>query len=774
MSLLSPRLVACRCRRHGGPYALITLSFVMFSGLLGCLTGAGGGNQMVILDSSEGSVRAGETATFSATQRGVNATGGTWAVFGGTSNGSIDAKGIFSAPATVPVPNNVTVAYTLDGSTTTAAVNILNPMPVITSATPSIVTASPTPITLVGIGFVPGSVIRVNSLPIATTFVDSSHLTGTLVPSASTPSVQLAVSNSDPGGSTSPAFVISETALNFTVSPSVLNGGSVSLTLTGTGFPAKSVVLIDGKPITTTSQTATNITATGFLSPWKTGSTVIGVAASPTTGAVGVQTVPIAATPVTFDTAARFSTQAAWGPRPDVVSHIQQIGLDAYITEQLGLPGVTYDPAAAARTQYLRAIQTGNSLLRLRVAWALQSFLVSQGTFFQPSVMPYETKLERDATGNFRTLMTDVADDQSMGQFLSLAGNNFWPWDPIRPNQNFGRELMQLFTLGSNLLNDDGTLQLDSLGNPIPTYTQDQVVDLSRVFTGWNLNTPANPAYTSLQIDYSQVLAPIDGWHDHGSKTIVGSVVIPAGLGIIDDRTMALDTIFQHPNLPPHVSRILIQRLVKSQPSHAYIQRISRVFENDGTGVRGNLSAVVRAILLDPEARAGDAVPASDDGYLQEPLLWQIFATGVTELPISDDQPDYICNDLGQPWWYSNTVFGYFSPDNMIPGTKINSPEFQLFNNQTVTMRSEYLWGLLTGTMPGYSSNNSSWLYTNFKTVPDLLDALDHLAFHGQMPAAEKAAIIAYCQQLAQQDIGTQFQSALFLALNSDSFAVSH
>jgi hypothetical protein len=110
----------------------------------------------------------------------------------------------------------------------------------------------------------------------------------------------------------------------------------------------------------------------------------------------------------------------------------------------------------------------------------------------------------------------------------------------------------------------------------------------------------------------------------------------------------------------------------------------------------------------------------------------------------------------------------------MIPGTKINSPEFMLFNNQTATIRSELLWGMITNTLPGYGANSSSWLYTNFTTVPEFLEAIDHLAFHGQMPPAEKAAILAYCQQLSQTDMPTQLQSALFLALNSDSFVVSH
>jgi hypothetical protein len=776
---MSSTLPVFSTRRSSGSFhrtlAVLLLTLVGSFAFSGCLTNGSSANQKAVLASPQSSLRAGSTLQLSATVQGVAATGGTWTVVGGSANGTVTSDGTYLAPSATPNPNQVAIDYTLNGVTSTLPITVLNPMPTVTSAAPNIVAASPTPIIVTGTGFVQGSVILVNSVAISTTLIDAGHLSGTIVPNAGASSIQITVANPAPGGATSGSTTIDQVSTSFTIAPAILSGGNVTLTLTASSnLPTGVVVMLDGSPMTTTSTSPTTITASGFLAPWKTGTVGVGIAATATSAAIDVQSVPIASTAVSFDVASRFSTQAAFGPRPDVVSHIQQIGLDAYITEQQNLPGVTYDPGYSGTTQFLSAAQTGNSLLRLRVAWALQSFMVSQGNFFHPSVMPYETLLERDCTGNFRQLMTDVSTDPSIGQFLNLAGNNMSWWDPTQhPNQNFAREFMQLFTLGASLLNDDGSMQLDTSGNPIPTYTQPEVADLSRVFTGWDIGG-GNPLYTSLGVDYSQPLVPQDNWHDPGAKTILGQTFIPAGQGIISDRDVALDTIFQHPNLPPHVSRILIQRLVKSGPSPAYVQRISRVFENDGNGVRGNLSAVVRAILLDPEARSGDTSISKDDGFLQEPLLFQLFTTSITELPMSDDQPDYLAENLGENWWYSGTVFGYNSPSYMIPGTSINSPEFQNFTNQTSTVRSEYLWGFLTGTAAGYANNSTSWLGTNFKTAPALVDALNHLAYHGQMSSDEQAIIIAYCAQLSPQDWPTQFESAAFLALNGDAFTVAH
>ncbi len=723
---------------------------------------------------SQSSVRVGGTALLTASRGATPLVSANWTVVGGAVDGTIDADGTYHAPTVVPIPNHIVVSATNDGYSAYLGIDVLNPTPSITSATPGTLSLAANPIVVTGTNFLQGSTILVNGQSINTSFIDASHLGGTITLGANDTSVQLTVVNPDPGSSSSQSLALDVTYRSFAVSPSTLMPGAVTLTLTGTGLPSNGSVLLNDKLLTITSANSTSITATGYLVPWATGTATVVLCSDVCGASDRTVTIPIAATAVAFDVAARFATQAAFGPQPDVVTHIQHVGLDAFITEQLGMPSTSYDPTMNARTQFIRAATSGSSLLRLRMAWALHNFLVSPCGFPDMTCLPFESLLERDATGNFRQLMTDISSDASMGHFLNLAGN-VAPTDPTQhPNQNFARELMQLFTLGPVLLNDDGSVQLDSSGNPIATYTQDQVADLSRVFTGWNQATPANPKYTIFGIDFSATLQANDAQHDQGTKVIVGGVSIPAGQGAEKDRALALDAIFQHPNLPPFISRILIQHLVKSSPSASYIERISKTFEDDGTGVRGNLSAVVRAILLDPEARAGDTSPVASDGFLQEPLLFQLFAMNITQSTVADDQPTYYGVQMQQNWWSEATVFGSYTPTYQIPGTTINSPEFQIFNNQTAIIRSEYLWGIITGSAPGSNLNSSSWLSTHFRTVPDLLTALDHLAFHGQMPAATKSAIIAYCGQLDAADVVNQMQSALFLALNSDSYTIAH
>jgi hypothetical protein len=239
---------------------------------------------------------------------------------------------------------------------------------------------------------------------------------------------------------------------------------------------------------------------------------------------------------------------------------------------------------------------------------------------------------------------------------------------------------------------------------------------------------------------------------------------------------MALDAIFNHPNVPPFISRLLIQQLVTSNPSPEYIQRISKVFEDDGTGIRGNMAAIIRAILLDSEARAGDMKPNPNDGFLQSPFKFQLFAMSALEDSGSDDQVLYTAGTLGENWWYSPTVFYFFSPSSNVPGTSIHSPEFMLFNNLSAIQRSQVLWGIVSSTLPGYTNDYkpTSWLFQNFQTVPTMIDALNHLLYHGQMSQTEQAAITAYCAQLNSKDLSLQLESAVFLGLNADSYNVSH
>ena len=587
------------------------------------------------------------------------------------------------------------------------------------------------------------------------------------------------VTNPDPG-STSSTISIPATfpGLN-NITPATLADGPNTLTIKGSGFNAQSTVTFDGKPLAYNLVSDTTLTANVFIAPWRNGSIPISVQPIAGGPASASASIPIQTTVIPFDVAARFSTQAAFGPRPDIVQHIQQIGLQAFVTEQLQQPVVAYTRPGtfSTRSQFMRAAAYGNSLLRLRVATALGSFIVTPASNDDyASYSHWENLLENRSFGNFRDLLTDITADPNMGTFLNLAGSNASSDPNLHPNQNYSRELMQLFTLGPSLLNDDGSLQLSATGHTIPTYDQNTLVDLSRALTGWNYPAPVDPVFTIQGADYSLPLIPRDDLHDHGAKTLFGSVHLAAGQDITLDRTQALDAIFNHPNLPPFLAHILIQRLVKSNPSPAYIKRISAVFKDNGHGVRGDLSAVVSAVLLDPEARAGDTTPASDDGFLQDPLLFQIFALSATQQGYADNQPSFVPKEIGEDFWYFPSVLGFYSPSALIPGTSIVSPEYSLWNNLSLVHRTEILYGLVSGTASEFGNDymNQSWLFQNFTNVPDLVDALDHLLYHGTMPATTRSTIINYCATLGPANQRQQFISAIFLALNSDTFNVTH
>ena len=408
---------------------------------------------------------------------------------------------------------------------------------------------------------------------------------------------------------------------------------------------------------------------------------------------------------------------------------------------------------------------------------ALQSFIVNQGTTeeFQ-TYAPWETKLEADSLGNFRQLMNDMVSDTRLGEFLNLPGNYMTADGSGHPNQNFAREFMQLFTLGTALLNDDGSTQLDANGEVIPTYDQNTIQDLSRAFTGWNYGPVVNQQYVSFGIDFSQPLAAFDQYHDHGAKTLFGKVQLPAGQDIVADRTAALNAIFNHPNLPPFIASRLISQMVKSNPTPAYVSRISAVFENNGKGVRGDMAAVVTAILLDSEARAGDTATqvGVNEGYMQDPLLFEAFAMNILQQTVWDGQTIYLPGKLGEDFWHANSVFGFYPATYLIPGTTTNSPQFSLFNNLTQLHRSQYLYGIISGATSGFLNTYqaNSWLFTAFTNVPDLVDGLNHQLFHGQMPAATQSEILNYCSGIADQQ--QAFQAAIFLAMNSDSYNVVH
>ena len=257
---------------------------------------------------------------------------------------------------------------------------------------------------------------------------------------------------------------------------------------------------------------------------------------------------------------------------------------------------------------------------------------------------------------------------------------------------------MQLFTIGTSELNPDGSCQLDCSGNPIPTYTQSTVEAFALAYTGWTY--PLAPGATQQTYNpqyWTGPMVAVDSNHDTTAKQLLvysgasGGGMLPAGQSATQDLQGALDNVFNHPNVGPFVSRELIQHLVTSNPSPGYIERVASVFDNDGSGVRGDMKAVITAILMDPEARRGDdpATAVGTDGHLQEPILYM---TGLLrEFGATSDGSNlaYYGSNMGQEALFSPSVFNFYSPSYVIPGTTMYGPEFQISHHGDVSEPGE-------------------------------------------------------------------------------------
>jgi uncharacterized protein (DUF1800 family) len=348
------------------------------------------------------------------------------------------------------------------------------------------------------------------------------------------------------------------------------------------------------------------------------------------------------------------------------------------------------------RSNWFKNALTANDQLRQRVAFALSQIWVAS-SYNGYMITPYANLLVKDAFTNYRQIMQDMTLSPNMGMFLNMLNSPAPPAGQIA-NENYGRELMQLFTMGPDLLNEDGTPQTDSNGNTIPAYTELQVEAMARALTGWTYanadgSTPANLNFTP---NWNNLMVPIDMRHEHSAKALLNGVTLPAGQSASQDLNGALDNVFNHPNVGPFVSRLLIQHLVAGDPSPAYVSRVAQVFANNGQGVRGDMKSVIAAILMDQEARANDtqsgdslaSSPIVDSGHLREPALWLVdIARGLNATSTNSTSAYPFINvgngqlvSIGEPPFGAPTVFNFFPPDYVAPQTAINAPEFALEN----------------------------------------------------------------------------------------------
>jgi uncharacterized protein (TIGR03437 family) len=484
----------------------------------------------------------------------------------------------------------------------------------------------------------------------------------------------------------------------------------------------------------------------------------------------------------TAQDAARFLTQATFGPKMADITALQTKGFDAWLNEQMALPTEShvayidwlkqsepnkefYDEAMM-ETFWKQAV-LNNDQLRQRVSYALSQILVVSfnsnlsGEHF--AMASYADMLNKNAFGNFRQLIEDVTLHPAMGRYLDHITND--KEDPVtgrNPNENYAREVLQLFSIGLYKLHPDGTLMLDAKGYPIETYDQAVVSGFAHVFTGWSYGSFAKTEqiwkWPPIWQNGSQFWrVPMELWPNHHStlsKPLLNGVTLPANQTAQKDLTDAMDNIFNHPNVGPFIARQLIQRLVTSNPSPGYVYRVAQKFNNNGSGVRGDLKAVIKAILLDYEARSTTMLTNQGYGKLREPVVRMAqllrafnFSCPCNKIPLYwMDSPVHA---LGQNPYRSPTVFNFFEPGYTQPGAIASAglvaPEFQITSEVSITGLSNFMRYVI---FSGFKWDATRPLTADFSNITplaatpsQLVEHLNLLLLSGQMSTSMKTAL---------------------------------
>jgi uncharacterized protein (DUF1800 family) len=529
-----------------------------------------------------------------------------------------------------------------------------------------------------------------------------------------------------------------------------------------------------------------------------------GSAASTATGDAPSDLADVALTTgITDAAAARFLIQASLGATRSDMARVRALGYAAWIEEQCALPQSTsrWDALVAGGYTLIdyrnsqagfdacawRKLITAPDTLRQRVTLALAEIIVVGidgligAGWKQFTAAAWLDMLESYAFGNYRDLLLAVSTSTAMGEYLTFRGNvKYNPRTGALPDENYARELMQLFSIGLVQLNLDGTPKLVN-GAPVETYTLDDITGLARVFTGWDYDMAGGNATTP---DFKRrPMKQVATRHETGSKTFLGATIAAGGDGASDVQ-QAIDIIFNHPNVAPFVSRQLIQRLVTSNPTPAYVGRVAAVFSNDGHGVRGNLKAVVKAILMDAEARSGIVAAGAGFGKQREPMLrflaWAraFNANSPSNLWAIGNTTD-AARRLGQSPLRSPSVFNFFRPGYVPPNSGIAAaglvaPEFQLTNESSTVGYINYMQTAVSHGVGDVTADYST-LLPLADNAAALVDELNTVLVAGQLQAATVALIAS---AVGSQPAGTdsarrnRIYAALTLVLASPEFII--
>lgn len=473
-------------------------------------------------------------------------------------------------------------------------------------------------------------------------------------------------------------------------------------------------------------------------------------------------------------TAIRFLEQAGFGPTPAEITAVQTVGLKYWMAQQANLPASGMadglDRNQVVNQSFLNMYQ-GSDQLRQRMIFALSQIIVvsTNKNINGEELVPWVRLLSKHAFGNYRSLLRDVSLSPTMGKYLDLANSKKFTGS-TSPNENYPRELMQLFTIGLAQLNQDGSLKLDAQNQPIPTYDQFTLREVARALTGWTYPTrPGATQGVSNWEYFTGLMEPRPQYHDTGAKILLNGKQIPAGQTVTQDLDAVLDNIFQHPNLPPFIATRLIRSLVTGNPSPGYIQRVADVFVNNGQSVRGDLWAVLNAILTDTEATG---VPAVQQGHLRDPLLHIMQLGRALGAQITDPGMFmYIFRHLGQEVLSPTTVFSFYSPLSRIPkNPALYGPEFQIYSPALAIERANFIYQILSNQLGSSFSINLSAFNAVAGDTQALVEQVNQTLMQGRMSGELRQIIIKATN--ATSDTYNRVLGALYLAAISSEYSV--
>lgn len=567
------------------------------------------------------------------------------------------------------------------------------------------------------------------------------------------------------------------------VEPTRIAGrGPFTLTITGEGFTSSTTARLSGLALTVVEAVPSRLVVTGVLDEETAGLCALtALNGKDASNPKGIEVSASAdALTVPEAEAFRFLQHATFGATRGTVDRLRASGYNAWFASQFDAAQSSSYPAYLdekpvewSQDYFFQNAVSAPDQLRQRLAFALHKIFVvgANGVANSEAYLSYMRVLHKDAFGNFLDLMRDITLNPAMGQYLDMVNNARIPAGATgSPNENYARELLQLFTIGLTDLNLDGSPKLGSDGAPIPAYGQREVLEFSRAFTGWTYAPRPGQYPGTIQPYYSAPMVAFEPNHDTDPKTLFNGTVLPAGQTAAQDLDGALRNVFQHPNVGPFLARGLIQQFVTSNPSGEYIARVARVFNDNGSGARGDLKAVIRAILLDVEAQNPQA---SSGGHLREPVLYIAALLRLFNAQLSDyPSVNYQSTDLGQKVLFPPSVFSYFSPSYRFPGTAVMAPEFQIVTAQSAMMRINAIARLING---GYGKDVTIDLarFTDAAgDTPLLLDMVNREFFGGRMDPEVRRGIFEAVQ--AQQERGSKALTALYLAGSSPFFQVIH